>query len=143
MDVHQVIGGLTQLGHGGGSAIDPGAALALQVDAAPQQQGLASLETGLIEPAQQAGRHIELGTDVGPQCTFAHDTHVTAAAQCELQGVDQDRLASAGLTGEDREAGVEVQLERRHDGEITQGQSAQHAQATPSYQRNLRRKVAK
>ncbi len=38
---------------------------------------------------------------------------------------------------------MEIQLQRGHDDEITQGQPAQHGYTTPSYHRSLRRKVAK
>ena len=128
MDVEQAVGQLAQLRHGGRAAIDPGAALALGVDHAAQQQGITfKLETGLIKPGFKMRGAIELGRDVSAQRTFANHTGVAAAAQRQLQRIDQNRFARAGLTGQHRKTGAEVQFQGGHDDEIAQAQSAQHA----------------
>ena len=49
-------------------------------------------------------RRVELGADLGARRAFAHDAGVAAAAERELQRVDQDRLAGAGLAAQHREA---------------------------------------
>jgi hypothetical protein len=50
VDVDQLLGGLAQLRHGGRAAVDPGAALALRIDAAAQQQ----LSSGRSKPASSS-----------------------------------------------------------------------------------------
>jgi hypothetical protein len=72
-------------------------------------------------------RRVEFGADLGPRRAFAHHAGVAAAAQRELQRIDQDGLAGTGLTREHRETGVELDLQRRDDDEVAQGQTAQHA----------------
>ena len=49
-----------------------------------------------------AGGDVELGADLGARRAFAHDAGVAAAAERELQRVDQDRLAGAGLAAQHR-----------------------------------------
>ena len=64
-----------------------------------------SLEAAVVEPAGQRRGRIELGGNLGPARAFAHHADIAPAAQRELQRVDQDRLARAGLAGQHREAG--------------------------------------
>jgi hypothetical protein len=78
----------------------------LRVDGAAQEQAavLAGVEAGLVEPGGEARRRVELGGDLGARGAFAHHAGVAAAAEGELQRVDEDRLAGAGLAGEHGEA---------------------------------------
>ena len=46
--------------------------------------------------------NVELGRQLGPLGALAHDCGIGAAADQELDGVDQDRLAGAGFAGEAR-----------------------------------------
>ncbi len=147
VDVDQVLGDLAQLRHGGTAAVDPGPALALRVDRAAQQQGAVIVagigaEAGFVEPGLQAGRTVEFGADLGPSCALAHHAGIAAAAQRELQRVDQDRLAGAGFAGQGGKPAVELDLEFVDDHEIAQGEAAQHLQLTPEFQCSLRRRVA-
>ena len=71
------------------------------------------VEAGFVEPGGERGGRVELGADLGARRAFAHHAGVAAAAERELQRVDEDRLAGAGLAGEHREAAVELDLERR------------------------------
>ena len=111
VDVDQVVSRFTQLRNRGRAAIDPRPAFALRVDRAAQEQAVlfvgAGCKPGFFKPGRQAGRHIELGTDLGACRTFAHHARIAPTAQCELQRVDQDRLARASLAGQHREAGIE------------------------------------
>ena len=120
MDVDQPVGGLAQLGQRGAAAVDPGAALALAVDRAAQQQAVAGVESGFVEPADHACGHVEFGADVGARGPFADHTGFAAAAQGELQCVDQNRLARAGFARQHRKAALELNLHRMHDDEIPQ-----------------------
>ena len=74
--------------------------------AAQQQRrvAVAGVEAGLGEPGAERRRRVELGADLGARRAFAHDAGVAAAAERELQRVDQDRLAGAGLAGQHGEA---------------------------------------
>ena len=138
VDVEQVIGGLTQLAGGGRAAVDPGPALAVGVDAAAQQQARLGgfgigvgieigigigrgAETALVQPAGQRRRAVELGTHIGPGRALSHHGGVGPAAQGQLQRIDQDGFAGARLPGQHREAGMELQLQGRHDHKIAQG----------------------
>jgi hypothetical protein len=49
-----------------------------------------------------------------------------AAAQHQVEGVHQDRLAGARLAGEDVQAGAEPHLHRVDDGEAGDSQGGQH-----------------
>ena len=129
VDLDQMLGHLAQLRHGRRAAVDPGAALALRIDHPPHQQrivGRDGVEAGRFQPAGKARRPVELGADLGPRRALAHHAGVAAAAEGELQRVDQDRLAGAGLAGEHGEARAEVEFERRHDHEIAQREASQH-----------------
>jgi hypothetical protein len=66
----------------------------------------AALEAGLVQPGGRAGRGVELGADLGARRAFAHHAGVAAVAQRQLQRVDQDGLARAGLAGQHGEAGA-------------------------------------
>jgi len=143
VDLHEVFAGLAQLAHGGAAAVDPGPALALRVDGAPQQQGAAgSVEAGVLHPAGQGVGQVELRGDFRAHRTLAHQGGVAAAAQGQLQGIDEDGLAGAGFAREHREPYADVQIERVDDDEILQGDALEHGYTTPSYHLSLRRSVA-
>ena len=69
----------------------------------------------------------ELGRDVGARGAFAHDIGVAALSQGQQQRVDQDRLAGAGLAGQDREARRELEFEFVDDDEVADRERDQHA----------------
>ena len=143
VDLHQVLASLAQLAHGGAAAVDPGPALALGVDGAPQQQGAAGgVEAGFLHPARQGVGQVELGGDFRARRAFAHQARIAAAAQGQLQGVDEDGLAGAGFARQHREARADVQVQRLDDDEILQGDALEHGYTTPSYHLSLRRSVA-
>ena len=81
-----------------------------RVDRAAQQQlpGIAG-EVALGEPALPGSWNVELGRQLGALGAFAHHAGVAAAAEQELERIDQDRLAGAGLAGEHGEAGAELE----------------------------------
>ena len=49
-----------------------------------------------------------------------------AAAEQQADRFDQDRLAGAGLAGQDVEAGVELDLDRVDDREVLDAEEAEH-----------------
>ena len=143
VDLHQVLAGLSQLAHRGAAAVDPGPALALGVDGAPHQQAAArGVETGFLHPACQGDGQFELGDDFCTRSAFAHHARLTAAAQGQLQGIDEDGLAGTGFARQHREARADVQVQRVDDDEVLQGDALEHGYTTPSYHLSLRRSVA-
>ena len=77
------------------------------VDGAPQQQrpSLASTsKPASAQPGDERRRQVELGADVGARRAFAHHAGVAAAAERQLQRIDEDGLAGAGFAGEHAEA---------------------------------------
>ena len=149
VDIDQLLAGLAQLRHGGAAAVDPGAALSLRIDGAAHEQrpGIAGIgiEAGFGQPGHEGRRQIELGRDLGPRRAFAHHAGIAAAAEGELQGIDEDRFAGPGLAGEHGQAGREIELEGVDDDEIANGKAQQHRLLSPlpAAQWSLRRKVAK
>ena len=61
-----------------------------------------------------------------------------AAADEQPDGADEDRLARPGFAGQDVQARLELELEPVDDGEVADGQEAQHVgnagPEVPSYQ---------
>ena len=153
VDVDEVLGGLAQLRDGRRAAVDPGAALALGVDRPAQQQAPGIVGHRLSKPASashgaEARRSVELGADLGPRRALAHDAGIAAAAERQLQRIHQDRLAGAGLAGQDREAApsnstsssatiTKLRNERRRS-----MPAPQVSALTPECQWSLRRRVA-
>ncbi len=135
MNVEQVLAEVAHLGGGCGAAIDPGAALALRIDRAAQQQGVREVEARVVQPVVQAGRIVELGAHVGAAGAFAHHAGIGTRAQRQLQRTDQNGLAGSGLSREDRETVGQIELELMHDDEVAQGQAFEcHFQEPPSFQ---------
>ncbi len=58
--------------------------------------------------------------------TLAHQSLLGARAECQAQAVQQDRLARAGLAGEDGEAGVELQIQALDQHHVADRQAGQH-----------------
>ncbi len=125
VDVEQAVADLAQLRGRGGAAIDPAAAAALEIDRAAQEQRIAGFEAAGVQPRGEIRIGVEFDAHVQAFSALAHRTRVGAVAQRELQGVDEDRLARAGLAGQHGEAGGEVDVERAHDHEIAQGDASQ------------------
>ncbi len=148
MDVEHALTQLAQLCRGRRAAIDPGAALALGVHGAPQQQGKgrieAQIETSLFQPGPQRCAFIEFGTDVRAAGAFADQAGVGPRAGDQLEGIDHDGLARAGLAGEHGETLVELQVELADDHEVPQDDALEaHNPATPSFQCSFCRRVSK
>jgi hypothetical protein len=125
VDVEQVVAEFPQLRRRGGTAVDPAAAAPLQIDCAAQQQGIAGLEAALVEPAIQCDIGIELRRHIQPLGPLAHRSCIRPVAQRQLQGVDEDGFARAGLAGQHREAARQVEFKFTHDHEIAQGDASQ------------------
>ena len=74
-------------------------------------------------------RRGELGAlGAGPQLA-----QLEAVAEQQAERIEQDRLAGAGLAGQHREAGVELEVERFDDDEIADGQEPEHRRLARPY----------
>ena len=67
------------------------------------------------------GGAIKLGTDIGLSGTFTHNTCIGAAAQHQLQGINQNRFTCPGLARQHGKACVQIQIQLLHDDKVTQG----------------------
>ena len=129
VDVDENAAGLPQQQHRNGLAVDvcPGAAVRRQNPA--HHELVAALDRLLLQPAQQSRRRlaqIEGRGDLGPLGPVADHFRSAAAAGQQLQRIDQDRFAGAGLAGEHRESRVELELDGLDDGEVADLQSDEH-----------------
>jgi hypothetical protein len=145
MDVDELLAQGAQLRGRGRRAVDPCAAAALDVHRAPQQQAtvFAGQACGL-QPGADLCAAVELHADVGLGAALAHHVGIGAGAQGQLQGIDQDGFAGAGLPGQHGEARLPVQVQGLHDHEVAQHDALErHGQAPPSFQPSFLRSVAK
>ena len=122
VDVDEQFAQFAQLAGRRRDAVDVGLGAAGVVDHAAQQRAaFVGLELVLFQPDARGLGQREVGADVGLGRAFAHHACLTAAAKRELERVDQDRLAGAGLAGEHREAVRELELDRVDDDEVADG----------------------
>ena len=145
VDVHQFIGQGLELAGRGGAAVDPGAAAALMVHLALELQWLSCwrIKAMLLQPLGHRRTHAEFGHDFAARCPFAHHRGIGASAQHQLQGIDEDGFARAGLAGQHGKPRVQIQIERLHDHKVAQRHALPTQLTTPSFQCSLRRKVSK
>ncbi len=73
-----------------------------------------------VQPLRHAGQIVDgkLGADLRARAALAHQAGIAALAQHQGQGIDQDRLAGAGLPGERGEARLELEVEAVDDDEV-------------------------
>ena len=81
-----------------------------------------------------AGRVLEDGFDRRLLLPRPDEIGRGPAADEQPDGADEDRLARAGLAGEDVQARLELELETIDDGQIADGEEAEHRPEVPSYQ---------
>src|SRR5204862_6628964 len=86
----------------------------------------AGVDAGFGGPRRGVRRRVEFGGDLATRRALAHHAGVAAAAERELQRIDEDRLAGTGFAGEHREAVGPLDLERTDDDEIAKGESSEH-----------------
>ena len=78
------------------------------------------------------GRRIEAGGDAGLRLPCPDKAAVGAGAERQPQRIEQDRLARAGFTGEDGQAGAELQVQRLDQHDIADGKRGQHGACLPA-----------
>ena len=72
--------------------------------------------------------------DGGELLAGAHEVRRGAAANQKANGADQDRLARSSFSGEDIQAGLELELELVDDGKMADGKKTKHGPEVQSYQ---------
>ena len=74
-------------------------------------------------------RQIERRRDLSLFAAGAHQRCVATTAERQHEGVEQDRLAGAGLAGERGQTRLEIKIERVDKHDVTNGKSDQHRSA--------------
>ena len=73
-----------------------------------------------------AVRQLDLGRDGRAILSRADQAGVAARAERQAQRIEQDRLAGAGLAGQDSEPGLELELQSLDQHDIVNGELPQH-----------------
>ncbi len=124
----QAGGEVAQKAHGDERAVHGGAALAARLELAANDH----LVSVRAQPAlfEQGGRafHLEHGLDGGALFARPDQLRRGPVAQEQTEGVDQDRLSGPGFARQERQAGAELDLERRNEGDVVDPQQFKHAQ---------------
>ena len=131
-EAHPDASGLAQIREAAGAAVDPGAAAAVGGHFPAQHHGLFLGEAAVREkgpPGLEGAVHHGLGH--GPGRALAHHVAVAPGPHQQGQGVHQEGLAGPGLAGEDGEAGLEVQGEVFHQGQILDAERREHGFSLP------------
>ena len=71
-------------------------------------------------------RHVEDRAHLPLLDAVAHQAGVAAGAEREREGIEQDRLAGAGLAGEHREAGRELHVEALDQDDVADRKAGEH-----------------
>ena len=114
------------------AAVDESAAAPVGVDQAPDHQLFADLDAFGLEQrvdllTADLTLKLEGGLDDGALGVRPHHVGAGPAAKDQVQRVDDDRLARAGLPGQDPEAVAELQLQAVDDGKVTDDEVRQHS----------------
>ena len=114
-------------------AVEVRARLALARDHAAHHELVVGIDALLLEQAAQRGigaAQVEGGGDLGAFRAVADGLGAGARTDRELQRIDQDGLAGAGLAGEHGEAALELDLDGVDDGEVADLQVGEHGAAS-------------
>ena len=131
MDVEQHLAQLAQLRGGGRAAVHEGARASGGVDGAAHEAcAVAFVEFLGREPfahRRQRG-DVEIGAHLGALRPGAHHARIGAVAEREREGIDEDRLARAGLAGQRGEAARQLEVEPVDDHVVADGECSQHCE---------------
>ena len=73
-----------------------------------------------------ARRHVEHRGDLPLLGALAHQRRIAARAEREREGIEQDRLAGAGLAGQHGKALGEIEIELVDQDDVADGQTDEH-----------------
>ena len=128
MQIDQLLAHGFELRERRGRAIDPGAAAALRVEHAAQQQRLRIAKIVVRKPPARGRRvaQIELGGNLRALGARAQLARFETVAEQQRQRIEQDRFARARFAGQHGEPGAELGVERLDDGKVANRQRTQH-----------------
>ena len=129
VDVDEDVAGLAQQLHRYRLPVQIGARAAVGADDPAHGELAGGVQRLLLEPLPQLARRLaelEGAADFSALAAVAHHLRAGTAAGEQLQRVHQDRLAGAGLAGEHREPGAQLELHGIDDGEVADLQVGQH-----------------
>ena len=104
-----------------------------------QHQFVATRQPGLFEDHMggMAARQIEFRDNLATFGPCPHQFCATAPAQHKAQGIQQDRLARAGFTGQHIQPGLKIQLQPVDDQHVPNFQRPQHQPTRITFRRRL------
>ncbi len=128
VDIDEILSQFAQHLNRHRAAVDEAARRFVGFDHAPQHAFLIVEELMLLEPfgGGVCWFEREVRGHFGARAAVANDIAVGAVAQHQRQGIDEDGLAGAGLSGQHAEARIECDLKLVHDGEVTDIKVLQH-----------------
>lgn len=128
VNVDQALAYLAQLLDGDWRAIQVCARSAFDVYQSTQQQAVLRIQVVRLQALGCDRRivEIELGTYLGTLATCPYQAAVGAIAEGKGQGIDKNRLAGAGFTGQGAEAPLKFELQAIDQHEIANRQTAEH-----------------
>ena len=142
VDLGEPLADLAQHLHRYGLAIEVGARFALAGDHAPHQQLVTDLDALFFEQrAQPCARlpEIEGSRHFSARRIVTNHLAACTGADCELQCIDEDGLASTRFAREYAEPSAKLELDGIDDGEITDVQVREHARWAQCCTSKLRR----
>ncbi len=121
MHFDQEAGQLAELADGGRTAVDPRTRAAIGADH-PAQLAMAAVLVQFVaaQPLQRrtGSRQLELGGQLGALAAVADHAAVGTGTGQQGQGIDHQRFAGAGFTGNNRHAGAKFQFGLTNDRKI-------------------------
>jgi hypothetical protein len=108
--------------------VDESAGLAIKRLDAAQDQVVLRINAmfGQKRAGRMAGRHIEYRGDLPLFGTLAHQPRIAARTKRKRKGIEQNRFASAGLTGEHGQSLGEIEIEFVDQNDVANGQTDEH-----------------
>ena len=111
--------------------VDEGAAAPVRALHAAQDQVAVRVDAavGKDRPRRMVGGDVEDRGHVALAAVLAHQRGVAAPAERQRQGIEQDRLAGAGLAGERRQPGGKIRAQTVDDDDIAYGKGDEHGRS--------------
>ena len=128
VDVDQQLPKGLELLNRNGVAIDECARAAIGIDDSSQQALVVFVQRLFFEPGAgtRDSGHVEFGAELGTLRTRAHELAAASFAEHQAERVDENGLAGAGFTGQNRHPGFELDLDAVDNGKVFNLQRYQH-----------------
>ena len=114
--------------HADRRVVDEGAGAAVGKLHAAQDQFVlgGNIVGGQQRARRMARRHVECGRHLSLLGALAHQRGVAARAERQRKGIEQDRLAGAGLAGEHRQAGRKIDIQPVDQDDVADRKPCEH-----------------